>query len=239
VLVVAVVDPRADTRADLLRGFLSRFLATETPLEINLAGVARWLEKEAKRHTGRDLLPVEFSTRGPVQAAAPPPLPPAPGDPFLDRYRKTRDFLGYFHDLGERENLVIDAYDAVVFVYFFDEELTAEYARQHSIASRRHRLGVVFSPIDPRSFSRCAVLTAHELCHTLGATDKYDGERCVFPTGFAEPDREPRYPQSKAEIMALGVPLEPGIERRVEWLGECVIGEATAAEIGWLELGAR
>ena len=38
------------------------------------------------------------------------------------------------------------------------------------------------------------VVIAHEILHTLGASDKYDPETLapLFPIGYAEPDREPR-----------------------------------------------
>ena len=60
----------------------------------------------------------------------------------------------------------------------------------------------------PLRIARCAaqntIVIAHETMHTVGATDKYDlstGEP-VYPDGYAEPDRSPRFPQPKAEIMA-------------------------------------
>jgi hypothetical protein len=95
-------------------------------------------------------------------------------------------------------------------------------------------MGVIFSPLGREHLPRCAALVAHEILHTLGATDKYEGERSVFPHGFAEPDRDPRYPQDLAEIMALGIPLAPGRERRVDWLSDCAVGRKTAEEIGWV-----
>ena len=84
-----------------------------------------------------------------------------------------------------------------------------------------------------RYLDRSSVLLAHEVCHTLGATDKYREKLCVFPEGFAEPEASPLYPQDHAEIMALGIPLAPGREARVESLSDCVIGKMTAEEIGW------
>ena len=50
---------------------------------------------------------------------------------------------------------------------------------------------------------------AHELLHTLGATDKYDAQtnQPMQPDGFAEPDLEPLYPQSFAELMGGRIPV--------------------------------
>jgi hypothetical protein len=93
--------------------------------------------------------------------------------------------------MSERERLVVEGYDAAIFVYFYDESEVHKYAKQHSIASRRSRIGVVFSAVGPKHFARCATIVAHELCHTLGASDKYDGDRSLYPDGFADPDRSP------------------------------------------------
>lgn len=76
-------------------------------------------------------------------------------------------------------------------------------------------------------------MVAHELCHVLGASDKYRDEHSLYPDGFADPDRQPRYPQKRAEIMALGIPLRPGVDQPVRDLRSCVVGEKTAREINW------
>jgi hypothetical protein len=80
------------------------------------------------------------------------------------------------------------------------------------------------------------MVLAHELLHTLGATDKYEpGSNAPrFPDGYAAPTAKPLLPQSKAELMAGRIPLD---ERRAaipESLRQVLIGNATAAEIGWL-----
>ncbi len=233
VLVVAVSDPRADPLEDVLRGFLSRFLSTGLAFETNLSGIEKWFQAEYARQTLRSSQPIKCTARGPVRAERAPPLPPPADAPFLERWKGTREFLGYFEEMGKREHLVLEGYDAVIFVYFYSDEEEARYAGQHSVASRRSRMGVVFSPVGPRHFARCATLLAHELCHTLGATDKYDGDQSVFPDGFAEPEKSPRYPQSRAEIMALGIPVSASHEVRVGSLLECVVGRKTAEEMGW------
>lgn len=160
-------------------------------------------------------------------------MPPVGEAGWLERWRRTQAFIDYFEDLARRERLVMQGYDATIFVYFYDESQTAEYAHHHSVASRRHGFGVVFSPVGPSFLPQCGALVAHELCHTLGASDKYEEDHCIFPDGFAEPQKVPLYPQRQAEIMALGVPVSPLAERPVETLRECVVGRRTAEEMGW------
>jgi len=79
------------------------------------------------------------------------------------------------------------------------------------------------------------IVVTHELLHTLGATDKYDPSNGapLFPTGFAEPDRKPLYPQEKAEIMAGRRALSAEDFQMPATLSAVVVGPATAAEIRW------
>ncbi len=79
------------------------------------------------------------------------------------------------------------------------------------------------------------IVIAHELLHTFGATDKYDlaSDAPRYPEGFAEPAREPRFPQRYAEIMAGRVPLGPQRQVMPDELSQTRIGPATAREIGW------
>ena len=80
------------------------------------------------------------------------------------------------------------------------------------------------------------VVLAHELLHTLGATDKYDLRtgRPRVPDGLGEPTLDPAYPQSLAEIMAGRIALAPDDAVVPESLDEVVVGEQTAREIGWI-----
>jgi hypothetical protein len=80
-----------------------------------------------------------------------------------------------------------------------------------------------------------SIVIAHELLHTLGATDKYDlsSGAPLFPTGFADPDRKPLYPQERAEIMAGRRPISEHEAQMPGSLQAVVVGPATAAEIRW------
>ena len=106
----------------------------------------------------------------------------------------------------------------------------------HSAGLEKGLIGVAHLFAAPHMRGSNAVVVAHEYLHTVGATDKYDpaSDEPVFPAGFAEPAREPRFPQRYAEIMAGRRPLAPGVQEMPESLAGCVIGEATAAEIGWV-----
>jgi hypothetical protein len=78
------------------------------------------------------------------------------------------------------------------------------------------------------------VVLAHELLHTLGATDKYDPASLQprFPDGYAEPGANPRLPQRFCELMAGRIPLGADQAEQPRSLDQCLIGALTAKEIG-------
>jgi hypothetical protein len=79
------------------------------------------------------------------------------------------------------------------------------------------------------------VVLAHELLHTLGATDKYDPENGQprVPDGLGAPEQEPRYPQATGELMAGRRALSPREAVVPDGLDEMTVGALTAREIGW------
>jgi hypothetical protein len=92
----------------------------------------------------------------------------------------------------------------------------------------------LFASRDERGSNQ--VVLAHELLHTLGATDKYSLASNLprFPDGFADPTLKPSLPQKKAELMAGRIPLDEQHAVMPESLRTVVIGRVTAEEIGWL-----
>lgn len=81
------------------------------------------------------------------------------------------------------------------------------------------------------------MVVAHELLHTLDASDKYDLATGLplYPNGFADPARSPAYPQEAAELMAGRIALGPAEAVTPHSLGQVTIGPATAYEIGWTD----
>jgi hypothetical protein len=95
-------------------------------------------------------------------------------------------------------------------------------------------VGVVHAFVSDAQRAQNNFVMAHELLHTLGATDKYDANgQPLYPIGVADPNTQPPYPQTKAEIMGGRVALSPSRAEMPTGLDEAVIGYATAAEIGW------
>jgi hypothetical protein len=123
--------------------------------------------------------------------------------------------------------------DIVVFAVF--HEPAAGVALDRSTALDKGLIAVANLFAAREAHATNQIVLAHELLHTLRATDKYSltSNAPSYPDGYAAPDARPLLPQTKAELMAGRIPLD---ERRAEMprdLREVVIGPTTAREIGW------
>lgn len=120
-----------------------------------------------------------------------------------------------------------------IFVLYYDPAVSPALA--HSLGLQEGLIGVVHAFATRHMTQTNNVIIAHELLHTLGATDKYDPETGYprYPQGFADPQREPLYPQAAAEIMGGRIPLSSERAAIPEGLRDAVVGPATALEIGW------
>jgi len=105
-------------------------------------------------------------------------------------------------------------------------------ALAHSLGLQKGLLGVVHAFADPQQTAQNNIVIAHELLHTLGATDKYDADgRPVYPIGYAEPELPQSLQRHEAEIMAGRIALRDGRNVMPAGLEKCVIGPTTANEI--------
>ena len=121
-----------------------------------------------------------------------------------------------------------------IFVRYHNPEFTNRLP--HSVGMQKGLVGVVHAFASSRMRGSNNVVIAHEILHTLGATDKYNPatNAPVYPDGYAEPDREPRFPQQFAEVMAGRFALSPSSIEMPASLDEVVVGQATALEIRWV-----
>lgn len=110
-------------------------------------------------------------------------------------------------------------------------------ALSHSTALNKGRIGRVNLFGDKSYANQNLVITAHELLHTLTASDKYDLATTlpIYPNGFAEPDKSPPYPQDFAELMGGRIPINETKAEIPRNLSQTLIGDKTAREIGWLK----
>lgn len=120
-----------------------------------------------------------------------------------------------------------------IFVRYHDPSFNRSVP--HSVGMQKGLVGVVHAFADREMTRTNNVVITHEILHTLGASDKYDPRTLapLFPIGYADPDREPLYPQTLTEIMAGRVAVDSHTFEMPESLDEVRVGPATALEIRW------
>jgi hypothetical protein len=123
--------------------------------------------------------------------------------------------------------------DIRLFLLYHDPALTPTVP--HSLGLTKGLIGVVYAFAAADMNGANDVVIAHELLHTVGATDKYDPQTDLprFPDGYGDPRQRPLYPQLTAELMAGRRMLAPGRCRQAQSLDEVVIGPVSALEIRW------
>lgn len=107
----------------------------------------------------------------------------------------------------------------------------------HSAALNKERIGRVNLFGDRAHAKQNLVIAAYELLHALTATDKYDLHTGlpIYPDGYADPDKQPRYPEHYAELMCGYVSISPSAKEIPASLNQTLIMFKTAKEIGWIK----
>jgi hypothetical protein len=194
--------------------------------------LASRLESELHRYAPSAKAPFAFTVFGAIDGMQ--PAPTVNGDGLVALASYAWDLHRWTSNIDSRVNLVAGAYDSRIYV-------TAEppTSKKHMIEGASEpggRVGVVTVDLDALTIDYALAVIAHELFHTLDATDKYDeGGHTRVPDGLAEPDLAPRFPQRLVEVMAQGRPTSPTEEKTLDVIDELAVGPATAREVGWTQ----
>jgi hypothetical protein len=134
----------------------------------------------------------------------------------------------------------VDTYDgpsADIQIFVLYHEAKKRRQLDSSLGLEKGLIGVVNAFASKKMEGNNNVVIAHELLHTLGATDKYDPvtQQPVYPDGYAAPDQQPLYPQEQAEVMGGRIPLSDTKAEMPGSLQNTVIGIKTAREINWIK----
>ncbi len=189
--------------------------------------IERYFAGQAKRYN----LPLEtpFYLELASEIDTPPPAVPAGGNVLarLAWVARLRWWRWRFDDQGRAPQITVIA--------AFHSGGTNVLG--HSTGLERVRVALVNLFADPRMIRDNQVILAHEILHTVGARDKYDPATNLprYPEGYAVPAQQPLYPQQRAEIMGGRIPQSAQRARQPANLAQTLIGESTAAEIGWLK----
>jgi hypothetical protein len=122
-----------------------------------------------------------------------------------------------------------------VFVLYHDPNLFSRL--DHSLGLKEGHICMVKAFGSRSQAAGNNVIIAHEILHTLGATDKYNPQtgQPIYPEGYAAPDKSPLLPQTHAEIMGGAIPLSESESEMPDSLASIVIGPQTAREIKWIK----
>jgi hypothetical protein len=193
----------------------------------SFADIEAFFDMEAERYTLALKNPVDVYLSSQIMKI--PPQPPHNGSVLSIMYWSLK--LRYWS--WSQDNYKYPK-DIQIFVLYYDPETHERVA--HSLGLQKGLVGIVNAFSSERMTTENNIIIAHELLHTVGATDKYyvDTNFPVYPIGYAEPERTPLYPQKKAEIMAGRTPINENQAEIPEKLKETVIGNLTAREISWL-----
>lgn len=196
------------------------------------ADIEAYFRDQAQKHG----LPLDepFVVRLADEIDAIPPLPPEQGQPLQVMWWSLKMRYWAWQASGNPGD---PPGDIRMFVKYHDPDVTPRL--DHSLGLQKGLIGVVNAYADRRYAGQNNVVIAHEMLHTVGATDKYDlsNNQPLFPQGYAEPDREPRYPQRYAELMGGRIPVGPAASDQPGWLKRTLIGDLTAQEINWVPAG--
>ncbi len=188
--------------------------------------IENFVNREALRH-GVPIEAIEIEYNGRLRS--PPPQPPS-GHSVLENIWWSLSFRYWAMRRGWSSDS--DQGDIELFISYFD--IASARSLRHSVGLQGGMIGIINAFADASYRGSNQVVITHELMHTLGASDKYDAANMpLHPQGYAEPDRKPRYPQRKAEVMGGRIPLSAQRANMPQSLREVVVGRYTAAEINW------
>ncbi|MBT8131332.1 MAG: hypothetical protein KJO35_03615 [Gammaproteobacteria bacterium] len=191
--------------------------------------IREFFQREAARYELGLQTPVDIELGQPVPEH--PPKPPVDGNVFKVMTWSLK--LRYW--AWRRQGLQPGPLpDIRMYVVFYDPE--QHPVLSHSLGLEKGLLGVVNAFASRSQMGSNNVVLAHELMHTLGARDRYDraSNLPLFPAGYAEPERQPLHPQTRAEIMGGRIPLAANEAVTPRSLSNAIIGPVSATEIYWI-----
>ncbi|MBI2591111.1 MAG: hypothetical protein HYW34_00305 [Candidatus Brennerbacteria bacterium] len=197
----------------------------------SLHGIDDWFAQEYKRITGYEKEVFDIKIVGPFSVSEQPP------------HKRMNDscliLQPYFQRVAIDNGVDISKYDIAAFVFFDDfTRITPDRLEQSfwSCQTSGSSYNMVFVDFNVAFFSGISVGfidLAHELFHGLGAYDTYDGWRCIEPDGIPEPNKEPKYPQSKACLMCRNIMIGENASRATNSLDEVMICKNEAKAVKW------
>jgi len=191
--------------------------------------VAEYFAEEAALYKLGLRRPIELQLGALVDEV--PPVPPSNGEGILNTIIWSLKFRIFAWTNSPEMSVKPD-----IRMYLLYHDPATQSALSHSTALSKGRIGRVNLFGGSEYHQQNMVILAHELLHTLNATDKYDLSTTLplYPAGYADPVKIPLYPQDFAELMGGRIPHSETSAEIPKSLKQTLIGSVTAREIGWL-----
>ncbi len=195
----------------------------------DFAPIESFFAEEAERYSIKIRRPIAIQLGATVDQV--PPVPPSNGN-IMQTILWSLSFRWFAWNNSPAVPVLPDIR---LYLLFYDANEHAVLS--HSTALNKGRIGRVNLFGHKEYAKQNLVITAHELLHTLTATDKYDLQTGLplYPDGYADPTKQPLYPQYYAELMGGYVPISENKKKIPASLNQVLIGFKTAREIGWIK----
>jgi len=196
----------------------------------HFSSIERFMEQETARYGVPIERPIRIDVGEAIESL--PPEPPFGGNP-LEVIWWSLNMRLWANDVTDDQPGVPP--DIRMFVIYHDPAVRSQVP--HSLGLQKGMLGVVHAFADRQMKGSNQFVIAHEMLHTLGASDKYvpGSNLPIFPIGYAQPGAVPRHPQRFAEIMGGRIPISPSEAKMPVSLKHARVGVETALEIRWID----
>lgn len=194
----------------------------------DFVAIENWMQLEGARYGLASGKPVQFQLGGALHES--PPMPPRAGG-WFDTTRWSLDLQNWADDHDVLPSGLKP--DIRLFLLYYDPQTHPRLP--HSLGLQKGLVGIVHLFADRRQAGGNRFVIAHEMLHTLGATDKYDPKtnQPLHPDGYAAPFALPLFPQKLAEIMGGRIPASETVSETPADIDTARVGPVTAAEIRW------
>lgn len=197
--------------------------------EADFLPIDGWMKAQAARYQLPNPTPTQ-TRLGPTIQAVPPPF---------NSYNSAFKTLvwGLKMRWWAYQNTPSDSFDWRTVKIYMVYRAPSNARLPHSLGLQKGLIGLVHVHALKEKTAQNTIIATHEMLHTVGATDKYDSYGIpMFPIGYANPNRQPLYPQRAAEIMAGRIPTARYRAYMALSLKSVVMGMTTAEEINWLSV---